>query len=59
MYTITDEICYALSCRFVVGGSIEENVHQLGQQRAAAMDLSAAAVKRGASAKERGGLTIR
>ena len=43
----------------MVGDTIEENVYRLGQQRAAAMDLSAAAVKRQASSKERGGLTIR
>ncbi len=42
-----------------MGATIEENVYRLGQQRAAAMDLSAAAVKRQAGGKERGGLTIR
>ena len=45
--------------RFVVHQSIEENVHRLGQVRAAAMDLSAAAVKRGKAAGEKGALTLR
>lgn len=44
--------------RFVVERTIEENVHRLCQQRAAAMDLSAASVKRGSS-KEQGALTVR
>lgn len=33
--------------RFVVSGTVEENVNKLCQDRASAMDLSAAAVKRG------------
>jgi E3 ubiquitin-protein ligase SHPRH len=45
--------------RFVVQHSIEENVHRLGQHRAAAMDLAAAAVRRGKAAGDRGALTLR
>ena len=45
--------------RFVVRDSIEENVHRLGKHRAAEMDLSAAAVRRGKPSREQGGLTLR
>jgi E3 ubiquitin-protein ligase SHPRH len=45
--------------RFVVERTIEENVHRLCQQRAAAMDLSAASVKRAGGTKEQGALTVR
>eukprot|EP00887_Chlorella_sp_A99_P002685 scaffold6.g2685.t1 len=44
--------------RFVIEETIEENVHKLCQARAAAMDLSAASVKRSAGARERGSLTL-
>jgi hypothetical protein len=44
--------CAACPCRFVVGHSVEENVHQLCQQRAAAMDLHAAAVAKGRAAAD-------
>jgi len=45
--------------RFVVTHSVEENVYRLGQHRAAAMDLSASAVRRGKAGGERGALTVR
>lgn len=45
--------------RFVIQDSVEENVHRLGQHRAAAMDLAAAAVRRGKAAGDRGALTLR
>lgn len=45
--------------RFVVTHSVEENVHKLGQYRAAAMDMSAAAVRRGKAGGDRGALTVR
>ncbi len=45
--------------RFVIQHSIEENVHRLGQHRAAAMDLAAVAVRRGKAAGDRGALTLR
>ena len=38
--------------RFVVGHSVEEKVHQLCPQRAAAMDLHAAAVAKGRAAAD-------
>ena len=45
--------------RFVVDDTVEENVHALSQQRAAAMDLSAAAVKRGQGGDGMGSFTVR
>lgn len=45
--------------RFVIQHSVEENVHRLGQHRAAAMDLAASAVRRGKAAGDRGALTLR
>jgi E3 ubiquitin-protein ligase SHPRH len=44
--------------RFLVHETVEDNVYKIGQQRAAAMDLSSAAVKRGKSAKEAGALSV-
>ncbi|KAL4857890.1 E3 ubiquitin-protein ligase [Chlorella vulgaris] len=45
--------------RFVVQHTIEENVHRLCQQRAAAMDLSAASVTRAVGNQKEGALTVR
>lgn len=44
--------------RFVVEGTVEENVHRLGTERAAAMNLATAAVSKRGGADERS-LTIR
>ena len=44
---------------FVVEATVEENVARLCGQRAAAMDLAAASVKRGKGGAGHGALTVR
>ncbi len=50
-----------LSCayRFVVEATVEENVHRLSGQKAAAMDLSAAVGARGKQVGQQEPLTVR
>ena len=56
----SSRFCNTACCRFVIEATVEENVQRLSGQRAAAMDLSAAAgVARGKQVGQQEPLTVR
>lgn len=58
-FSVVLQLCLSSKTHsFVVDRTVEENVHRLVQQRAAAMNLSAAAVSKRGAADEKS-LTVR